>query len=260
MNTLLLSTRSRYLKLGVYYGTMLAGWLARTKEGVHARLLPRRVLSRLVERAALGTGTVTGMVGVTCFHDDPYTHAPTDGDLSPTAPTSLHPPGFGGYFAARSFTSRPPPNLCPSPRPLSPPRTTSPSPSSASASSPPVSPPPVPPLPAWVKRLPPSTRPYLLLARLDKPIGTYLLLWPSWWSIALAADSGLAHLPWTNLGLFGLGAVLLRGAGCTINDIWDRDLDRSVARTKHRPVASGAVSVPMALGFLGTTRPHTVCV
>ena len=102
-----------------------------------------------------------------------------------------------------------------------------------------------------MKRLPPSTRPYLLLARLDKPIGTYLLLWPSWWSIALAADSGLAHLPWTNLGLFGLGAVLLRGAGCTINDIWDRDLDRSVARTKHRPVASGAVSVPMALGFLG---------
>ena len=87
---------------------------------------------------------------------------------------------------------------------------------------------------------PPSAVPYAKLARLDRPIGTHLLAWPCFWSIALAAArraSG-AHL----LALFGVGALLLRGAGCTVNDLWDRDIDRMVARTRDRPIASGAVT------------------
>lgn len=85
--------------------------------------------------------------------------------------------------------------------------------------------------------------------RLDKPIGTWLLLWPGVWSITLAAPPGAApdFYMW---GLFGLGAVLLRGAGCTINDFWDRDLDRRVARTRTRPLASGEVSPRAGIAFL----------
>ena len=86
-------------------------------------------------------------------------------------------------------------------------------------------------------------RPYLRLARLDRPIGTWLLLWPCWWAIALASG-GI----W--LMLFALGAVVMRGAGCTFNDIVDRDLDAQVARTANRPLPSGAVSVPAAWIFL----------
>ena len=103
----------------------------------------------------------------------------------------------------------------------------------------------------WVDRhLPPSAVPYAKLARLDRPIGTHLLAWPCFWSIALAAPRGAlpdAHL----LALFGVGALLLRGAGCTVNDLWDRDIDRMVARTRDRPIASGAVTPLNALAFLG---------
>ena len=97
----------------------------------------------------------------------------------------------------------------------------------------------------WVDRHAPAiARPYLRLARLDRPIGTWLLLWPCGWAIALASG-GI----WLML-LFALGAVVMRGAGCTFNDIADRDLDAQVARTANRPLPSGAVSVPAAWIFL----------
>lgn len=95
-----------------------------------------------------------------------------------------------------------------------------------------------------------QARPYAHLARLDKPIGTWLLAWPCLWSITLAASPGT--LPdFKMLALFGSGALLLRGAGCTINDLLDRDIDTKVERTKTRPVASGDVSPFQGLCFLG---------
>jgi 4-hydroxybenzoate polyprenyltransferase len=97
--------------------------------------------------------------------------------------------------------------------------------------------------PAWVV-------PYLKLARVDAPAGTLLLLWPCAWSLALAAPPG-APPDAALLALFTTGALLLRGAGCTVNDMWDADIDHAVARTRHRPIASGAVSHRAALVFLG---------
>ena len=104
----------------------------------------------------------------------------------------------------------------------------------------------------WVDTLaPPWSRPYLRLARLDRPIGSWLLLLPCWWSSALAA--GLAHdlsrLPLV-IALFFVGAFAMRGAGCTWNDITDRDLDAMVERTRSRPIPAGQVSVPQAFVFL----------
>ena len=99
----------------------------------------------------------------------------------------------------------------------------------------------------WVSRLPRAWLPYLLLARLDRPIGTWLLLLPGWWAIAMAAQR---WPDWRLIALFGIGAVAMRGAGCTLNDIIDRDFDARVARTRTRPLPSGAVSVPQALFFL----------
>ncbi len=105
------------------------------------------------------------------------------------------------------------------------------------------------PIGNWVDRwLPPSLRPYARLMRLDRPIGTWLLLLPCWWSTALAAQG------WPDvwlMALFGIGAVVMRGAGCTINDIADRAFDAKVARTAARPIASGQISVPRAIAFLG---------
>ena len=102
----------------------------------------------------------------------------------------------------------------------------------------------------WIDRyLPVAWRPYARLARLDRPIGTWLLLLPCWWSIALAAPAG----SWPDLrlmALFGIGAVVMRGAGCTINDILDRHLDAKVERTKVRPIPSGQVTVKQAASFL----------
>jgi len=104
----------------------------------------------------------------------------------------------------------------------------------------------------WVdSRAPVWSRPYLRLSRLDRPIGSWLLLMPCWWSAALAA--GVAHdvgrLPLI-LALFFVGAFVMRGAGCTWNDITDRDLDALVERTRSRPIPAGQVSVPQAAGFL----------
>ena len=104
---------------------------------------------------------------------------------------------------------------------------------------------------SWVDRYPPrSARPYLKLARVEKPIGTWLLLWPCWWGLALAA-AGTWPDPWL-LALFGVGALVMRGAGCVVNDIADRDFDARVARTATRPLASGDLSVLRALVFLAT--------
>jgi 4-hydroxybenzoate polyprenyltransferase len=100
----------------------------------------------------------------------------------------------------------------------------------------------------WADRYaPPVLRPYIRLARLDRPIGTWLLLFPGWWAIALAA-SGWPD--WRLMILFGIGAMTMRGAGCTLNDIIDRDFDAQVARTRTRPLPSGSVSVPQAFLFL----------
>ena len=104
----------------------------------------------------------------------------------------------------------------------------------------------------WVDRLaPPSWKPYLRLARFDRPIGAWLLLFPAWWSQALAEVSlGRTYPnPWY-LALFLLGAFVMRGAGCTYNDIVDREYDARVARTAARPIPSGQVTVTQAWLFL----------
>lgn len=102
----------------------------------------------------------------------------------------------------------------------------------------------------WVDRwLPPPARPYARLARLDRPIGTWLLLFPGWWAIALAGPPGGGPDLWL-MTLFAVGAVVMRGAGCTINDILDRDLDAQVERTRVRPIPSGQVTTRQALAFL----------
>ena len=106
----------------------------------------------------------------------------------------------------------------------------------------------------WVDRfLPAGMRPYARLARLDRPIGTWLLLLPCWWGLGFAiAAGGVEPSPihlWYAV-LFGIGALVMRGAGCTWNDIVDRDIDGKVARTATRPIPSGAVSTKQALAFL----------
>jgi len=99
-----------------------------------------------------------------------------------------------------------------------------------------------------VARLPRRAVPFVLLARLDRPVGAWLLFLPGLWSILMAgAGAGPAA---RLLALFFLGAFLMRGAGCVVNDMWDRDMDRRVSRTAGRPLASGAVSMRQALAFL----------
>jgi len=103
----------------------------------------------------------------------------------------------------------------------------------------------------WVDGLaPPFTRPYLRLARLDRPIGSWLLLMPCWWSVGLAGMR-VEHFPslW-HIVLFFIGAFAMRGAGCTWNDLVDRDLDRLVERTRSRPIPSGQVTVAEATAFM----------
>jgi 4-hydroxybenzoate polyprenyltransferase len=100
----------------------------------------------------------------------------------------------------------------------------------------------------WVERfLPAQVRPYARLARLDRPIGTWLLLFPGWWGIALASSWWPDPLL---MILFAVGAIVMRGAGCTLNDIADRHYDAAVARTRLRPLPSGALTVRQAILFL----------
>ncbi|MGE0736072.1 MAG: 4-hydroxybenzoate octaprenyltransferase [Alphaproteobacteria bacterium] len=108
---------------------------------------------------------------------------------------------------------------------------------------------------SWVDRLPGGVQPYARLMRLDRPIGTWLLLFPCWWSLVLAHDR--LNWTWDSAGrlallfaLFGLGAVIMRGAGCTYNDITDRNFDAQVQRTRTRPIPSGQVSVRQAILFM----------
>jgi 4-hydroxybenzoate polyprenyltransferase len=100
----------------------------------------------------------------------------------------------------------------------------------------------------WVERwLPDWVEPYARLARFDRPIGAWLLMFPGWWGIALASPA------WPDpvlVALFALGAVAMRGAGCTLNDIADREYDAKVARTRSRPLPSGRVTVPQAILFM----------
>lgn len=112
------------------------------------------------------------------------------------------------------------------------------------------------PAQGWVDRLLPAPlRPYAKLMRLDRPIGTWLLLWPCWWSLVWALERAPAsgrewlYLLWL-YALFGVGAVVMRGAGCTYNDIVDREFDAKVERTRTRPIPSGQVTVKGAILFM----------
>ena len=102
----------------------------------------------------------------------------------------------------------------------------------------------------WIdRRMPEAIRPYLRLARLHAPIGTWLLLFPGWWSLTLAAAPG--ELPSAKMiVLFAIGALVMRAAGCTVNDMVDRDFDARVARTANRPLASGRLGMKQAAVFL----------
>lgn len=107
----------------------------------------------------------------------------------------------------------------------------------------------------WVDRYsPPSWRPYLRLGRFDRPIGAWLLLFPCWWSIALAEiGTGQPHPRFDYLLLFAIGAFVMRAAGCAYNDYVDRDFDAQVKRTASRPIPSGQVSPEAALVFVAAT-------
>jgi len=101
----------------------------------------------------------------------------------------------------------------------------------------------------FVESFPLGAQPYLRVARVDRPIGSWLLFWPCGWSICLAAPAG--QIPNLQLlAIFGLGSMVMRGGGCTINDMWDRKIDSLVQRTRDRPLASGQISFFDALTFL----------
>jgi 4-hydroxybenzoate polyprenyltransferase len=103
----------------------------------------------------------------------------------------------------------------------------------------------------WVDRFAPeAARPYLRLARMDRPVGTWLLLFPCWWSLALAeVSAGRPYPGLPSLLLFAAGALIMRGAGCAYNDFVDHEYDARVARTASRPIPSGQVTPDAALVF-----------
>jgi 4-hydroxybenzoate polyprenyltransferase len=101
----------------------------------------------------------------------------------------------------------------------------------------------------WVARLPRPWLPYLLLARVDRPVGVWLLFLPGLWGILLSGPPPREAL--RLIVLFAIGALVMRSAGCVVNDLWDRDIDRMVARTASRPLASGMLRPSQALVFLG---------
>jgi 4-hydroxybenzoate polyprenyltransferase len=98
---------------------------------------------------------------------------------------------------------------------------------------------------SWVEHAPRWLQPWARLARLDRPIGTWLLFWPCVFGLILGAAADERRFV-----LFGIGSLVMRGAGCTFNDIVDRKIDAQVARTRGRPLPSGAISVPQAVLFL----------
>ena len=101
----------------------------------------------------------------------------------------------------------------------------------------------------WLSRIPDWLQPYIVLARLDRPIGWWLLLLPGWWTILIHHQTSFETV--RLMSLFLIGAIIMRAAGCVINDLWDRDIDKRVARTALRPLAAGTLSVPSAFFFLG---------
>jgi 4-hydroxybenzoate polyprenyltransferase len=104
---------------------------------------------------------------------------------------------------------------------------------------------------SWVANLPAAFRPYAQLMRLDRPIGWWLLLLPCWWGLVLAQISQGGSVPhFWYAALFLLGAIIMRGAGCTLNDIVDRNIDANVERTRTRPLPAGLVTVKQASLFL----------
>lgn len=104
-------------------------------------------------------------------------------------------------------------------------------------------------LSGWWRHLPSGCHPYILVARLDRPIGWWLLLLPGWWVIPVAAPGIGAGF--YLMALFLAGAVAMRAAGCVVNDLWDRRLDSQVERTAGRPLAAGTIGIFEALLFLG---------
>ncbi len=116
----------------------------------------------------------------------------------------------------------------------------------------------------WVDRFaPPATRPYLRLSRADRPAGTWLLLIPCWQGLALACASDPAGWGLLDLWIFvacAIGAFLMRGAGCTWNDITDRDIDGHVARTRSRPIPSGQVTVKQAAIWMAAQALLAFCI
>ena len=115
----------------------------------------------------------------------------------------------------------------------------------------------------WVDtRAPAGLRPYLRLSRIDRPIGTWLLLLPCWWGLLLAMLAN-DRASWFDLWIFigcAIGATLMRGAGCTWNDITDRDFDGAVERTRNRPIPSGQVSVKQAVIWMGLQALVSLCI
>ncbi len=115
----------------------------------------------------------------------------------------------------------------------------------------------------WVdRRAPEPTRPFLRLSRADRPIGTWLLLLPCWWGLllaSLATDRFGWQGAWIAIGC-GLGAILMRGAGCTWNDITDRHIDSGVTRTRSRPIPSGQVTVGGAMAWLVAQSLVALCI
>jgi 4-hydroxybenzoate polyprenyltransferase len=110
----------------------------------------------------------------------------------------------------------------------------------------------------WVARLPRSWLPYLLLARVDRPIGVWLLFLPGVWGILLARAPVSESI--RLLTLFAIGSLVMRAAGCVVNDLWDRDIDRMVVRTIGRPLASGALQAWQAVAFLGFLLLAGLCI
>lgn len=101
----------------------------------------------------------------------------------------------------------------------------------------------------WISLFPRAVQPYLILMRADRPIGTWLLLFPCWWAVVFASQG---RADWMMLVLFALGSFIMRGAGCVMNDLADRNLDGQVARTKTRPIPNGDVTPMQAAAFMGT--------
>ena len=105
----------------------------------------------------------------------------------------------------------------------------------------------------WLSSIPAWLQPYAVIARLDRPIGWWLLLLPGWWAILIHHQTLFETVKF--MGLFLIGAIIMRAAGCVINDLWDRDIDKEVPRTALRPLAAGTLSTYSAIFFLCCILP-----